>query len=180
MSTDVFSIQCDALDGAKLVGFKATEVLSRPFEVELFFTAPVGTDVRSAIGGRATLTADRDDGRGPMCWHGLLASIRLLHETGERALYRAALVPKLWFLRQHVRSFVHTKKKVDAFAADTLKTAASPAMTSSSTRTPGRTRSKSSCASTGRATSTSCTAGSSARASTTTSSIRRARARRSG
>lgn len=121
MSIDVFSIQCDALDGAKLVGFKATEVLSRPFEVELFFTAAVGTDVRSAIGGRATLMADRDDGRGPMCWHGLLASIRLLHETGERALYRAALVPALWFLRQHVRSFVHTKRKVDAFAADTLK-----------------------------------------------------------
>ncbi len=120
MSIDVFSIQCDALDAAKLVGFKATEVLNRPFEVELFFTVPVGTDVRSAIGGRATLTADRGDGRGPMCWHGLLASIRLLHETGERALYRAALVPKLWLLRRHVRSFVHTKKKVDGFTADSL------------------------------------------------------------
>jgi type VI secretion system secreted protein VgrG len=114
-------MRCDALDGARLVGFKGTEVLARPFEVDLFFTVPAGTDVKGAVGARTTLTADRDDGRGPMCWHGILAGVRLLHETAERALYRASLVPRLWVLGQHVRSYVHTKKKVDAFAADTLK-----------------------------------------------------------
>ncbi len=121
MSIDVFSIHCDALEGARLAGFKGTEGLSRPFEFDLFFTIPVGTDVKGAIGARATLTADRDDGRGPMCWHGILAGLRLVHETAERALYRASLVPALWLLQQHVRSFVHTKKNVDTFAADTLK-----------------------------------------------------------
>lgn len=121
MSIDVFTIQCDALDGAKLVGFKGVEGLGRPFEFDLFFTVPVGTDVRGAVGERATLTADRDDGRGPMCWQGILAGARLLHETAERALYRASLVPKLWVLQQYVRSYVHTKKKIDAYVADTLK-----------------------------------------------------------
>lgn len=121
MSIDVFSIHCDALDGARLAGFKGTEALNRPFELDVFFTVPVGTDVKGAVGARATLTADRDDGRGPMCWHGILASIRLLHETAERALYRAVLVPRLWLLGRHVRSFVHTKKKIDAFTADTLQ-----------------------------------------------------------
>lgn len=120
MSTDVFTLDCEALPGLRLSGFKGTEILSRPFEFDLFFTVPVGTDVRSAVGARATLTADRDDGRGPICWHGILAGVRLLHETAEHALYRTLLVPQLWFLGQYVRSFVHTKKKIDAFVADTL------------------------------------------------------------
>ncbi|MFO0593206.1 MAG: type VI secretion system tip protein TssI/VgrG [Polyangiaceae bacterium] len=121
MSIDVFAMECDALDGAKLAGFKGVEVLNRPFEFDVFFTVPVGTDVRRAVGARATLTVDRADDRGPMCWRGILAAVRLLHETGERALYRASLVPKLWLLGQHVRSFVHTKKKIDAYVRDTLK-----------------------------------------------------------
>jgi type VI secretion system secreted protein VgrG len=123
MSTDVFSIHCDALEGAKLAGFKGIEALNRPFELDVFFTVPVGTDVKTAIGARATLTADRADDRGPMCWHGVFAKLRLLHETAERALYRAALVPKLWLLRHYVRNYVHTKKKADTFLADTLKDA---------------------------------------------------------
>ncbi len=121
MSIDVFSIHCEALGDAKLAGWKGVEALSRPFEFDVFFTVPVGTDVRGAVGARATLTADRDDGREPMQWHGLLAAVRLLHETAERALYRASLVPGLWLLQQHVRSYVHTRKKVDVFVADTLK-----------------------------------------------------------
>lgn len=121
MSIDVFSLQCDALEGAKLAGFKGTEGLNQPFEFDLFFTVPVGTEVRKAVGERATLTADRDDGRGPVCWQGILAGARLLHETAERALYRASLVPKLWVLQQYVRSYVHTKKKIDAYVGDTLR-----------------------------------------------------------
>jgi type VI secretion system secreted protein VgrG len=123
MSTDVFSIRCDALAEAKLAGFKGVEALGRLFEFDLFFTVPAGADVKSAIGARATLVADRDDGRGPMLWHGILAAVRLLHETAERALYRASLVPRLWLLSHHVRSHVHTRRKVDVFVADTLKDA---------------------------------------------------------
>ncbi|MEZ4296543.1 MAG: type VI secretion system tip protein TssI/VgrG [Polyangiaceae bacterium] len=123
MSTDVFAIHGDALEGARLAGFRGTERLGRPFEFDIFFTIPTGTDVKSAVGSRATLTADRDDGRGPMRWHGIFAALRLLHETAERSLYRGLLVPRLWLLAHHVRSFVHTKKKLDAFAADTLQDA---------------------------------------------------------
>lgn len=121
MSIDVFALRCGALEGARLAGFKGVEGLSRPFEFDVFFTVPVGTDVRGAVGSRATLVADRDDGRGAMRWHGVLAGMRLLHETAERALYRASLVPRLWLLSHHVRSHVHTRAKIDAFAEATLK-----------------------------------------------------------
>ena len=123
MSTDVFAIEHSDLGSARLVGFKGVEALGRPFEFELFFTVPAGTAVKGAIGTRATLIADRGDDRGPLRWHGVLVAIRLLHETAERALYRASLVPKLWLLSQHVRSYVHTKKQLEAFVGDTLKDA---------------------------------------------------------
>ena len=44
MSVDVFTMSCGPLQGAKLVGFKGTESLCRPFEMEVFFTVAVGTD----------------------------------------------------------------------------------------------------------------------------------------
>ena len=123
MSTNVFSLHCSPLATAVLVGFKGREILNRPFEFEVFFTVPEGTDVRGAIGSEATLTANREAGGTALSWHGVFVSMRLLHQTRERGLYHALLVPKLWLLRQHVRSHVQTKKgqKVKDFTAATLK-----------------------------------------------------------
>lgn len=120
MSIDVFTCHFASLPAARLVGFKGTEALSRPFEFDIFFTVPVGTDVRAAIGSRATLSMDRKTGAA-MHWQGVLVRFRLLHETRERALYQGLLVPKLWLLRHFVRSFVHTKKALDVFATKTLE-----------------------------------------------------------
>lgn len=128
MSVDVFALKCGSLPQAKLVGFKGTEYLSRPFELDLYFTLPAGTPVQDAVGADATLLADRQDDRGPMAWHGQLARIRLLHQTAERTLYTALLVPKLWFLRHSFRSHIFTKaseathaNKVDDFTGATLR-----------------------------------------------------------
>ncbi len=123
MSTNVFSLHCSPLSTAVLVGFRGTEILNRPFEFDVYFTVPEGTDVRKAIGAEATLVANRTESGPGISWHGLFVTLRLLHQTRERALYHGLLVPKLWLLRQHLRSHVQTKKgqKVKEFTTSTLE-----------------------------------------------------------
>jgi len=120
MGHDVFTLKCAKLDGASFVGFRGVERISRPYEYELFFTVPTGTSVRKAVGERATLKGDRTDTHEPFVVHGVLASVKLLHQTSERALYQALLVPRLWLLRQFWRSYVFTKENVKTFLTDTL------------------------------------------------------------
>ncbi|WP_159398011.1 type VI secretion system Vgr family protein [Sorangium cellulosum] len=121
MSADIFAIHCASLPAARLAGFKGVEALCRPFEFDVLFTVPAGTDVRAAVGAAATLTMDRGGDKPPMCWHGVFARLRLLRESAEGALYLGLLVPRLWFMRHSVRSFVHTKKKLDVFVTKTLQ-----------------------------------------------------------
>ncbi|MCC6523161.1 MAG: type VI secretion system tip protein VgrG [Polyangiaceae bacterium] len=121
MRQDLLTLTCSKLQDLSLVGFRGTEAVSRPYEFDLFFTVPVGTAVRSAVGERATLKVDRGDGSAPVIVHGVLANAKLLHQAAERALYQALLVPRLWMLRHFWRSFVFTKQKADAFLGDTLK-----------------------------------------------------------
>jgi type VI secretion system secreted protein VgrG len=119
MRADVFSLSCPALDSLAFVGWKGTEHVSRPYEIELYFTVPAGAPARKAVGERATLKADRGSGD-PLVWHGVIASVRLLHTFAERALYKALLVPKLWMLRHSMRSHVFTHETVKQFLSDTL------------------------------------------------------------
>jgi type VI secretion system secreted protein VgrG len=121
MVTALYSLACPKLENVAFVGFRSKEEISRPYEVELFFTVPVGTAVKSAVGERAKLTISRGEDTVPVVFHGVIAETRLLHQTAERALYRALLVPKLWMLRHFWRSFIFTGKKVDEFLTDTLK-----------------------------------------------------------
>jgi type VI secretion system secreted protein VgrG len=121
MVTALYSFACSKLDNVAFVGFRSKEEISRPYEVELFFTVPVGTAVKDAVGERAKLTISRGEDSVPVVFHGVIAEARLLHQTDERALYRALLVPKLWMLRHFWRSFIFTGKKVDEFLTDTLK-----------------------------------------------------------
>ncbi|WP_437896480.1 type VI secretion system Vgr family protein [Sorangium sp. So ce124] len=113
-------MHCAALPAARAVGFKGTEALCRPFELDILFTVPAGTDVRAAVTASATLTLQRGGNLPPMCWHGVFVRLRLLRESGERALYQGSLMPRLWLQRHSVRSFVHTKSKIDAFLTKTL------------------------------------------------------------
>ncbi|MBM4359295.1 MAG: type VI secretion system tip protein VgrG [Deltaproteobacteria bacterium] len=121
MRQDVFTLKCDKLKSASFVGFRGTEQVSRPYEFELFFTVPVGSAVRGVVGERATITGERTDSSEPFVLHGVIASVRLLHQTAERALYQALLVPSVWLLRQFWRSYVFTHKPLKEFLSDTLK-----------------------------------------------------------
>jgi len=121
MTVDVFSMKCEALTGAKLVGFRGKEAISKPFEFLLFFTLPAGTEVSGAVGQRATLSADRGSEQEPMAWHGVIAGVSLLHQTVERAVYQARLVPKVWALRHFWRSYVFTDMKLPQFLTATLE-----------------------------------------------------------
>ncbi|WP_437505811.1 type VI secretion system Vgr family protein [Sorangium sp. So ce1099] len=113
-------MHCAALPTARAIGFKGTEALCRPFEFDVLFTMPAGTDVRAAVAAPATLTLQRGGDLPPMCWHGVFVRLRLIRELADRALYQGSLVPRLWLQRHSVRSFVHTKSKVDAFLTKTL------------------------------------------------------------
>ncbi len=121
MSVDVFQFTCDSLSKAVLVGFKGTEYISRPFQFDIFFTVPSGTNVRAAVGEKATLTADRGGKSEPLRWHGVFARMRLLRHVDERVLYCGSLVPRLWRLRHSSRSNVATKQTIKAFLTDTLE-----------------------------------------------------------
>ncbi len=121
MPTALYSLTCSKLDNVTFAGFRGKEEISRPYEIELFFTVPVGTAVHAAVGERAKLTIRRGDDTAPIVFHGVIAETRLLHQTAERALYRALLVPKLWMLRHFWRSFIFTDKTVDELLTDTLK-----------------------------------------------------------
>ncbi len=120
MRVDLFTLTCSKLENASLVGFRGKEKISEPYEYELFFTVPVGTSARAAVGERATLKGDRGEGHEPLVIHGVVAGVRLLHQTAERALYSASLVPRLWLLRHFWRSYVFTGKNIQAFLTDTL------------------------------------------------------------
>lgn len=117
----IFTLKCDKLTDAIFVGFRGKEQISRPYEYEVFFTVPAGTSVRAAVGERATIRGLRADGVAPVAIHGVLANVRLLHQSGERALYGGLLVPRLWLLRHFWGSYVFTGKTLKQFVTDTLK-----------------------------------------------------------
>lgn len=118
----LFTLQSEKLKDHVLVGFRGKEQISRPYEFEVFFTVPAGTAVKSAVGERASIIADRKtDGFEKWAIHGVLVKMSLVHQYRERALYKALLVPRLWLLRHFWRSFVFTHKKLDGFLQDTLE-----------------------------------------------------------
>lgn len=110
---DLFTLRSESFpEGARVVGFRGSEGLSRlyAFEVFLQITGPDAHsfEVADAVGSKAALVVSRDDGRDPFAFAGVLSEVALLHETHERCLVRALLVPKLWHLSQTLRSRIFT------------------------------------------------------------------------
>ncbi|MFO0611491.1 MAG: type VI secretion system tip protein TssI/VgrG [Polyangiaceae bacterium] len=125
--SDLFTLTCEKIPDLAFVGFRGKEYISRPFEFELFFTVPMGTPVRDAVGARATLKGGRSEDH-PVVFHGVIAQVALVHQHNgkkqtehDRTLYRALLVPRLWLLQHFWRSFVFTGKNVKEFLSDTLE-----------------------------------------------------------
>ncbi len=113
---DLISISSSALpETTRVVGFRGTERLSRPFEIEVFLSlhGEEGDelDLDYAVGAKARLTIDRaDDNLPPFEFAGVFASVELLHSVEKRTLIRALLVPRLWMLKLSKHSRVFTKK----------------------------------------------------------------------
>ncbi|MEZ4300780.1 MAG: type VI secretion system tip protein TssI/VgrG [Polyangiaceae bacterium] len=116
-----FSFACSALDNVVFIGFRGAEHVSQPYEFEVFFSLPADANARRAVGERATVRASRGSGADPLVIHGMIANVRLLHQTAERAVYQALLVPKLWMLRHFWRSHVFTNCKIKDFLTETLQ-----------------------------------------------------------
>jgi type VI secretion system secreted protein VgrG len=123
---DIFTISSSGLpDGARVVGFRGHEAISKPYVLEIFVTIASeeshALDLGDAVNSRATLTLDRRDGRQPFAFHGVLAEVSLLHEMGGRALVRLMLVPRLWRLSQTRHSRIFTAKSVPDIIKETLE-----------------------------------------------------------
>ena len=107
MADLLFTISSDVLPAnAHVVSIKGKEGLSElyRFEIGLRIDDP-SFELEDAIRGRATLTINAEDE--PYQFHGMFASVELLHEWEGKSLYRAILVPQLWqlLLTRHSRVF---------------------------------------------------------------------------
>ena len=80
-----------------VVSFKGTEGLSRCYEFEInLVSEKADIDLTQMLENPATLTILREEGDIP--FNGILAQFEQLHEAHGYVFYRAALVPKLWWL----------------------------------------------------------------------------------
>jgi type VI secretion system secreted protein VgrG len=122
---DLFFIRSDALPSTtRVAGFRGTEGISRPYEIELFLLAGAegqGLDLADVVGARARLEIEHDGGRPPFAFHGIFASFELLHELDARSLFRATLVPKLWLLTRTRHSRIFTDRSVPEILAEVLE-----------------------------------------------------------
>src|SRR4051812_29487222 len=96
----------------KVVGFRGTETMSRPYEIEIFLSLrqEIGEefDLGDAIGAKARLVLDRESDKvPPFVFAGIFANIEILHAYSGHILLRALLVPRLWQLglSRHSRIF---------------------------------------------------------------------------
>jgi type VI secretion system secreted protein VgrG len=104
-------------ESARVVGFRGTETISRPYEIEIFLQLKqeVGEefDLSDAIGAKARLVLDRsNDKLPPFIFAGIFANIEILHAYEGHVLLRALLVPRLWQLGLSKHSRIFTKMKV--------------------------------------------------------------------
>ena len=123
---DIFTVSSSVLpDGTRVVGFRGSEGISRPYVFEIYLSLESGEshelDLADAIGAKATLTLSRQDDADPYVFHGIFSEIALLHEMGGRALCRALLVPQLWRLRQTFHSRIFTAMSIPDVIAATLE-----------------------------------------------------------
>lgn len=122
---EIFTVKSTVLpDDTRVVGFRGSEGISRPyiFEVYLSISSEEGQefDLADAVGARAALTLDRQDGRMPFLFHGIFSELSLVHEMGGRVLVRAILVPKLWRLSQTLHSRIFTAVSIPDIIKEVL------------------------------------------------------------
>jgi type VI secretion system secreted protein VgrG len=122
---EVFTITSSALpDTTRVAGFRGTEGISRLYEMDLYLllgSEGQDLDLSDAVGAKAKLALDRDDGRPPFVFHGIFAAFELLHEVGDRSLFQATLVPQLWQLTQTRHSRIYTNQAIPDIIKEVLE-----------------------------------------------------------
>ena len=112
---ELFMLSSDAVPSSNhVLAVKGTEGLSLvySFEMQLQLSSEENLDLAAAVGKSATLTFHEPDGSKRNSVHGLLAAVELLEALPHDTLYKAVLVPKLWWLGQNRHSRVFVKEKL--------------------------------------------------------------------
>lgn len=104
----IYSLECDQIPtDAEVVAFRGTEGLSKLYSFEIALTLRHGQtiDVDAIANTRAKLSVRHDE---PFDFHGVVASVEMLHAWEGQTLWRVVLVPQLWLatLTHHSRVFV--------------------------------------------------------------------------
>ncbi len=105
-----------------VVSVRGREAISEPYRFEIGLRIDdENFDMDAAIRARGTLEVHRGDGGDPTVIHGMLASMELVHQWRDTALYRAVLVPRLWNLGISRHSRVFTDNTIPEILEAVLK-----------------------------------------------------------
>lgn len=123
MSTNIFSLTSEHLPAdLEVVGFRGHEALSEPYRFEIgFLTSDPTFDEEAALMARATLRFQLGFEAAPYRYHGVVASVELVHAFGTKMLFRVVLVPQLWQLTLTRHSNVWTNATVPSVLTDVLR-----------------------------------------------------------
>jgi len=112
---DIFTIRSSGIPAdARVLQFRGSEALSRPYVFDVHFTVAGDeeVDLADALHAKTSLFINRSDGAEPVAYHGVLASVRLVRAVRGNALYLARIVPSLWLLSLSKHSRVFTKRSI--------------------------------------------------------------------
>src|SRR5262249_22816649 len=124
--SDLITISSSVLPfSARVVGFRGTETISRPYHFEIFIQMKqeLGEefDLADAIGAKAKPTVDRAPlGIPPFIFAGVFGNLEILHAYDHHILVRAHLVPRLWQLSLSRHSRLFTKMKIPDIISQVL------------------------------------------------------------
>lgn len=109
MADDLYQLHCSDLPSSFVAAFVGRERLSQIYELDIGFTvtgAPA-IDLETPVGQRAKLEVVHGKDTPAFDFHGILASVELVHAFPGHTLYVAKLVPELYKLRltHHNRIF---------------------------------------------------------------------------
>jgi type VI secretion system secreted protein VgrG len=124
---DSFTISSATLPkGARVVGFRGSEGISRLYAFEIYLELGpedgVAFELPAAVGAKAKLVADPGDGRPPFVFNGIFSEAALVHNAPDGgAVVRAVLVPRLWQLTQTLHSRIFTQQSIPDILKKTLE-----------------------------------------------------------
>jgi type VI secretion system secreted protein VgrG len=123
---DVITVSCAAVpDSTRVVGFQGDEGISTPYSFFIDILVGHATDsaLDEATGEKISLTFDHGDGRPPLRVHGIVASVRLVHDAGSGGVWRVQLAPRLADLALNLRSKIFVGDSTPEIIEKVLKEA---------------------------------------------------------